>query len=133
MANKINIEFKNGFNGVASNESGSQLEVAMEKWRPYELLFTALASCMYSTFLDVINKKKLDYETITISIDGEKIDDVPSFLKTAQIIFSVSGADKEDEKVKSKFEKSLRLSEKYCSIYNTLTKIAELDAQIVYV
>lgn len=130
MANKINIEFQNGFNGVGTNGSGATLKVSPELWRPYELLFSALASCMYSTFLDVINKKKLDYDKVLISIDGEKIDDIPSFLKNVDISFTVFGADKNDEKIAARFEKSLRLSEKYCSIYNTLAKIAEMKATL---
>ena len=132
MANKINIEFQNGFNGVSTNEGGATLNVAPEQWRPYELLFTALASCMYSTFLDVIDKKKLDYDKINISIDGEKVDDIPSFLKKADIKFTVSGAEKDNEKTVAKFEKSLKLSEKYCSIFNTITKIAELNSTITF-
>lgn len=132
MANKITIDFNNGFEGLAVNESGNQLEVASGKWLPYELLFTALASCMYSTFLDVIEKKKLEYTAVSISVDGEKIDDIPSYLKKAEIVFTVTGAAKEDEKVKTKFEKSLQLAEKYCSIYNTLTKVAELQSAIIY-
>lgn len=132
MANKINIEFHKGFNGTASNEKGDELKISPDQWRPYELLFTALGSCMYSTFLDVINKKKLDYSAVTISIDGEKIDDIPSFLKTVDIIFTISGAEKENEKIVARFEKSLRLAEKYCSIYNTLNKIAELNSTVVF-
>jgi len=133
MANKVNVEFQNGFNGVSTNDSGSTLSISMEQWKPYELLFTALASCMYSTFLDVIDKKRLDYDKISITVDGEKIEDIPSFLKKAEIVFTVSGADKDNEKTVAKFEKSLKLSEKYCSIYNTLTKIAELNSTIVFV
>jgi putative redox protein len=132
MANKINVEFQNGFNGISTNERGSTLNLSAEQWHPYELLFTALASCMYSTFLDVIDKKKLNYDKVSISIDGEKIDDVPSFLKKADIVFTITGAEKDNEKIVARFEKSLRLSEKYCSIYNTLTTIAELNAQIVF-
>ncbi|MBI9097118.1 MAG: OsmC family protein [Spirochaetaceae bacterium] len=132
MANKIIIEFQNGFQGVCRNESGSSLEVAPDKWRPYELLQTALASCMYSTFLDVVNKKKLDYDKVVIAVDGEKIDDIPSFLKKVDITFTVHGANKEDEKILARFEKSLKLAEKYCSIYNTLNKIAELNSTLIF-
>ena len=132
MGNKINVEFKNGFNGVTTNERGASLTISPDQWRPYELLFSALASCMYSTFLDVIDKKKLDYKKVNVSIEGEKIDDVPSFLKNADIVFTITGSEKDDEKIRARFEKSLKLSEKYCSIYNTLTKIAELNAQIVF-
>lgn len=131
MANKISVEFSEGFNGTAKNEGGASLQIAKEAWRPYELLFSALASCMYSTFLDVINKKKLDYDKIIIDIDGEKVDDIPSFLKKADITFTVHGAEKDNEKVAAKFDKSLRLAAKYCSIYNTLTKVAELNSSIV--
>ena len=69
---------------------------------------------------------------MTITVDGEKIDDVPSFLKTAEIVFTISGAAKDDEKIKARFEKSLQLSEKYCSIYNTLAKVATMWSQIIF-
>ena len=58
MANKISITFNDGFNGISKNENGSLLDVASGKWLPYELLFTALASCMYSTFLDCNRKEE---------------------------------------------------------------------------
>ncbi len=132
MANRIKIDFKNGFNGTCRNESGSTLSIAPDQWHPYELLFTALGSCMYSTFLDIINKKKLEYEKIQIIIEGEKIDDTPAFLKTADIIFTISGADFSNEKTAAKFGKSLELSEKYCSIFNTLTKVADLKSSLVF-
>lgn len=132
MANKINIEFQNGFNGECTNEGGAVLNVAADQWRPYELLFTALASCMYSTFLDVINKKNLNYKKVIISVDGEKIDDIPAMLNKADIIFTITGAEKDNEKIIAKFERSLLLSEKYCSIYNTLTKIAKLNTQLIF-
>ncbi|MBB6482448.1 OsmC family protein [Spirochaeta isovalerica] len=132
MANKITIDFKNGFNGISRNGTGNKLEVAEDKWLPYELLFTALASCMYSTFLDVIEKKKLEYEEVSITIDGEKREEIPAFLKKAEIVFTVTGAAQNDEKIKARFEKSLQLAEKYCSIYNTLTKVAQLQSVILF-
>lgn len=132
MANKVSVEFQNGFNGVSKNESGSSLNISEDQWLPYELLFTALASCMYSTFLDVINKKKLNYSKVVIEVDGVKVDDIPSFLKTVDIVFTISGTESENEKVKAKFEKSLKLAEKYCSIYNTLTQVAELKSTIIF-
>ncbi|MBI9103475.1 MAG: OsmC family protein [Spirochaetales bacterium] len=132
MANRITVDFKEGFRGEGKNDRGSQLEIGEEEWHPYELLFTALASCMYATFLDIARKKKLEYSTVTITIEGEKRDEVPAFLKKADILYTVKGADTTDEKTHTQFQKTLMLAEKYCSIYNTLTKVAELNSKIIF-
>ncbi len=132
MGNKINIEFQNEFNGISRNERGSVLSINENNWRPYELLFSALGGCMYSTFLDVINKKKLEYEKVLITIEGEKIDDIPSFLKNVDITFTIYGSEKENKKVAEKFGKSLKLAEKYFSVYNTLAKVAELNSTLIF-
>jgi len=132
MANRVSVEFTNGFEGISTNGGGSRLAISGDAWRPYELLFSALASCMYATFLDVIEKKRLAFESVTIEVDGEKLEDVPAYLKKCDIVFTIHGAAGDDEAVAGQFSASLKLAEKYCSIYNTLAKIAEMNTRLVF-
>jgi putative redox protein len=132
MNNRITIEFQDGFNGLSVNSNGKTLKVGKDDWRPYEMLHTALASCMYSTFLDVINKKKLEYSKVAMTVDSTKKDEIPSSIESIDIEFKVFGTDKENEKNVKKFEKSQGLAAKYCSMHNTLKEVAEITSKVVF-
>lgn len=132
MDNKITIEFRDGFNGLSVNTNGKTLKVSVDDWRPYELFHTALASCMYSTFLDVINKKKLEYSKVSMTVDSTKKDQLPSSIESIDIEFKVFGTDKEDLKNVKKFEKSQSLAAKYCSMHNTLKDIVKITSTVIF-
>ncbi|MBN2658468.1 MAG: OsmC family protein [Spirochaetales bacterium] len=132
MDNKITIEFRDGFQGLSVNSNGKTLKVGIDDWRPYEMFHTALASCMYSTFLDVINKKKLDYEKVALTVDSRKKDEIPSSIEKIDIEFKIFGADKEDEKTVKKFIKSQDLAAKYCSMHNTLKDIVNITSKVEF-
>ncbi|MBB6481380.1 OsmC family protein [Spirochaeta isovalerica] len=132
MDNKITIEFSDGFQGLSVNSNGKTLKVGKDEWRPYEMLHTALASCMYSTFLDVINKKKLDYDKVALTVDSRKKDEIPSSIESIDIEFKVFGAEKDDEKTVKKFLKSQDLAAKYCSMHNTLKNIVNITSKVEF-
>ncbi len=123
---KINVTltFDNSLAG-ALDTGYNQVDIGRKGLRPYEMLLGALGSCFYYTFLDIINKMRLDYRKITLEIEGEKREEVPTHLKTATIHFTIEGM--EDEK---KVEKAIELSKKYCSVYYTLSQIAQLSVEV---
>jgi len=132
MENKITVEFRDGFQGTSVNSNGKELKIGMDEWRPYEMLHSAVASCMYSTFLDVINKKKLNFEKIIVAVESKKKDEIPSSIEKMKIIFEAHGVDKNDEKTVDKFNKSLELAAKYCSMYNTLKGIVNMTYTMTF-
>ncbi len=93
--------------------------------RPYELLLGALGSCFYSTFLGIAAKMRLEYAGARLDIRGVKREETPTTLKTADISFTVYGA--KDEKG---FQRAAELAAKYCSVHETLTKVADITLSV---
>ncbi len=127
---KAHLDFVPVNGGQGRTESGYNIDIlnGEDSARPYELLFMALGSCMYSTFEDIIVKKRLNCESVQIDVSGEKRTEVPAFLQTCDIKFTVKGADNPDG-----FRKSFDLACKYCSIFQTLKKVAEMKPEIVFI
>ena len=86
----------------------------------------SLGSYLYSTFEDIIGKKKLTLEKLEIDISGTKRSEVPTTPEYCNVVFTA----KTDGNNKKAFIKSLELACKYCSIYNTLAYVAGMHAEM---
>lgn len=128
--NHVQLKFNNEFRGQLVGQSG---QVGIGKgdntFLPYELLLGALGSCLYATFLDVVKKMRLDYETCTLDIDWEKREEVPTTLKWAKIDVVIKGQtpDKED-----KYRHAFQLATEYCSIFVTLSHVAQITYEVTF-
>ena len=124
----VKMEFSMPFKGVGKTDRGNTVEIdeGKEHAEPYDLLLMALGSCLYSTFEDILAKKKLSYESLEIDLTGEKRSEIPTTLKYCNIVFTA----KTDEKNRKSFTKSMELACKYCSIYNTLAHVADMNSEI---
>lgn len=120
---KADIHFENTFKGELVVEKG-RVAIGMETGEvlPYDMLFGALASCVYATFIDVMAKKRLPFDKATIHVEGEKRTEIPTTLRWVHVGLSVSGAQN-PEAVRKSFE----LATKYCSIYQTIAKVADME------
>jgi putative redox protein len=129
MVENVQVEFKNSFKGVMKAPHG-EVAIGVEEGelRPYNLLFGALASCFYSTFLDIIEKKRLTFDGATIEVSGTKRTEVPTTLDYVMIKFTIKNASDE-----AKFVKSAELAGKYCSIYQTISKVADIELMIEFI
>lgn len=127
--NKVRLDFDNTFNGTLTSETESvKIGVVEGSMRPYQLLFGALGSCLYSTFLDIIEKKRLTFDSVVMEISGEKRSEVPTTLKTGTILMVIKNPSNEEQ-----FIKSAKLASKYCSIYETVSKVAELTLEVEFI
>ncbi len=126
----VKMNFSMPFKGIGINDNGKTVKVdaGIEHTEPYDLLLMSLGSCLYSTFEDILIKKKLSYESLEIDITGEKRTTVPTTLKYCNVVFTA----KTDEKNKKSFVKSMELACKYCSIYNTLSHVAEMNSRMEF-
>ncbi len=124
------ISFGGDFNGTL-NSGKNQVQVALgeEGVFPYELAMTGLVSCFYSTFMDVATKKRLTWENVNIEIEWSKDKEAsPQFLKRAHLDIVIEA----DEDKYKKFHKSFELAAKYCSLYQTFSKVAELSWELKF-
>jgi len=128
---EMDIYFENGFNGVAKAPK-ADLKIGMNEGEvlPYDMLFAALASCLYATFLEIAEKKKLTYQSCNIKVTGEKRSQVPTTLAWVKVLFEIKGLDLSKEKAAIK---SADLASKYCSIYQTISQVAEMSFQVTLI
>ena len=125
----IEISFEYPFRGIARNKEGYSVKIGSEDGdaRPYDLLLSALGACFYATFVSITNEKKLSFEKVEIDLSGEKRDEVPMTLKSCRIVLKVMGAENQQG-----FQESLDLASKNCSIYQTITHVAEMEAELQF-
>lgn len=126
---KMNLEFKQKFYGqLVKPDHSINIGQGEGTMAPYELLFGALGSCLHATFMSVAEKKKLSYESVDYDITGEKREKSPTTLKWVKVVVTVKGGNDEQ-----KLTKSAELAAKFCSIYETLSQVAEMTLEVVFV
>jgi putative redox protein len=116
------IEFKKDFKGkliLSEGEIGIGLE--SNEARPYDLLQGALVSCLHSTLLEILVKKRIEIESVSYRVSGEKRDEIPTTLKSVTIEAEFLTSHSEEQ-----IRKSMELACKYCSVYNTLAHVADM-------
>ncbi|MGI6392129.1 MAG: OsmC family protein [Candidatus Izemoplasmatales bacterium] len=92
---------------------------------PYNLLFGALASCFYATFLSIADKKKLSFTSATVEVSGKKREDKIATLEYVKMILTIKDAS--DQK---QILRSAELGAEYCSIHATISKVAKIDLEV---
>lgn len=124
----VEVVFSREFHGVLdTGQTKATVGSDPGELAPYDMLFAALASCLYATFLDIVNKKKIDFESATVTITGEKRDEVPSTLKTVNVKYVIEGSDNEKGLMRS-----AELAAKYCSVYQTISHVADMSWELEY-
>ena len=110
-------------------DSGSSLLLGRSEgaFAPYELLLGGLSYCLYSTFLSIAEKMQLTYGDVALDINGVKRDEKVATLKTVTIAVTAKGV--EDQ---GKFEKAFEISTRYCSVFQTISKVADITWDITF-
>jgi len=124
----VKVEFTNEFNGVMTAPKGTILIGKQEGgFRPYNLLFGALASCFYSTFLSIVEKKRLNFTGASVEISGVHREAQITTLEHVWIKMIIRGAS--DEK---QFRRCVELGTQYCSIHETISKVATIETTVEF-
>ena len=131
MGSKVHsrVEFENTFKGTGKCDNGHTVPIGLGGAAPYDLLTMALSSCLYSTFLDIMAKKKIEFGGAEIDVAGETRDDVPTTLKYCKVTVRVKKLATDS---KAGVEKSFELATKYCSVYQTLSKVSQMDWEVIF-
>ncbi|MGM0496068.1 MAG: OsmC family protein [Bacillota bacterium] len=125
---KINLNWDYDFKGEIISPSGkANLGDSENGLMPYHLLFGALGSCFYATFVSVAKKMRLTFDNASIEVSGKKLDDdskVIQYLEMNMVIKNPS--DKE------KLLKSAKLGTQYCSIHELISRTAEIKLNVEF-
>jgi len=88
---------------------------------PYDYLLGALSGCLFSTFEALSVKMQVAWEHVGFEVFGTKRETSPTTLKECTINVTATGCDNQE-----KFLKAFETATRYCSIYQTLSKVAEM-------
>lgn len=129
LQKNVKVKFANRFEGeLIATHGTAKIGGEAERLAPYDMLFGALASCLYSTFLDVAKKKRIAFERVEIEVSGEKRETIPTTLKWVNIECVIYHAQKQKG-----LEEAFKLATEYCSIYQTIAHVAEMTYDVRFV
>ena len=94
---------------------------------PYDYLMGALSGCLFSTFNDLAIKMKVEWEHVSFEINGEKKETPPTTFEWVTIDVLAKGVSDE-----ARFTKAFETATRYCSIYTTVSKVAEMKWNIEF-
>ncbi|HHV79879.1 MAG TPA: OsmC family protein [Firmicutes bacterium] len=127
----VNVEWnpREGFS--ASNESAAVIKIGGSpgiaetepQFRPMQLLLAALGGCTGIDAVSIMEKQRINIEAIKIRITGERAQEHPKVFTNINLHFDITAKGGSPEQVR----RALQLSrDKYCSVGNTISKVANL-------
>ncbi len=126
---EIKMKFGSEFLGeLIANKGRAAVGIEKDTLEPYDMLFGALGSCYYSTFLDVAKKKRIDFDYAEIHIEGVKRDTPPTTLEWVKVKLDITNSSNN-----LGLEKAAALAAKYCSVYVTISKVADISWEINFI
>ncbi len=81
---------------------------------------TGLGGCSGADVVSIIKKMKMNIETFSIEITGERAEEHPKKFTNIHMVYRISGSDIDPEKAKHAIELS---HTKYCSVAGSLNAI----------
>lgn len=126
----VKTPFNNDFTGeLVTGRARVEIGTGEGRLAPYDMLLGALSSCLYATFLGVVEKKRLVFESCDIEVKGEKRAEIPTTLEWCQVEMRIKGAVEGKEK---HYIEAAKLAGEYCSIYQTLSHVANMSIEVIF-
>jgi putative redox protein len=99
--------------------------------RPSDLLLLGLASCSAVDIVNILNKKRLDFQSLEVEVTSKQDEEPPWTFRKIHLLYQVRGSNLTEKAV----EQAIKLSlEKYCSVASTVSGKAKIthDYQIEF-
>jgi len=112
---------------IISPTAKTNIGISENGLQPYHMLFGALGSCFYATFLSVAKKMRLSFDKATIEISGYKSDPEMKVLDNVEMTLEIIGAGDED-----RLTKAAKLGAQYCSIHELVSKAAKIKLNVEF-
>jgi putative redox protein len=132
----IKATFNSGMNFTA-DINGHKIEIDTDEagggknigTRPKALMLASLAGCTGLDVVSILNKMRINFSDLSISVDGHLTDTEPKIYDEVTINYTIK-VSKEDE---SKVEKAVNLSQdKYCGVTKMFESFAKVGFKINY-
>jgi len=122
---KVKTAYKLQESTLETDRAVLQLGGKEGQFYPYDLLFGALSACFHATLSEIFFKRKVELPPIEIIVTGEKRKDVPTTLEWVNMEITVLGEVDEE-----RFLRYTDMAAKYCSIHETISKVAEMTHEV---
>lgn len=118
-----------GKDGTLTSDRNSTLTLGAKEgaFKAYDLVLGGLSHCLFATLESIIDKMQISYDKVDLDITGIKNDEKVALLETVEVKVTAKGA--EDE---AKFEKAFEIATRYCSTYQTLSKVATMSWSVSF-
>ncbi|QLY39334.1 OsmC family protein [Hujiaoplasma nucleasis] len=124
----IKLNYDYDFKGeIISPTAKANLGEADNGLKPYHMLFGALGSCFYATFLSVAKKMRLTFGSASIEVSGYKSDPELKILDNVEMNLIITNPSNEERLIKS-----AKLGAEYCSIHALVSKSANIKLNVVF-
>ncbi|MFW5762167.1 MAG: OsmC family protein [Cyclobacteriaceae bacterium] len=95
--------------------------------RPKPFMLLSLAGCTGMDVVFMLKKMKVEFDGLSISVEGELMDELPKAFTSMRVIYHFKGKNLPLEKL----EKAVNLSsEKYCGVSATLKQVIPITYEI---
>jgi putative redox protein len=95
--------------------------------KPKPLMMVALAGCTGMDLVSLMNKMRVEYDSLNVVVEGELTEEHPKHFTKMKVIYEISGKNVDLVKV----EKAVTMSkEKYCGVSYSYKKAMEIEYEI---
>ncbi len=95
--------------------------------KPKPLMMVALAGCTGMDIVSLLNKMRVDYESLNVIIEGDLTEEHPKHFTRMKVIYELKGKNINIKKV----QKAVDLSkEKYCGVSYSYKGVMDLEYEI---
>jgi putative redox protein len=95
--------------------------------RPKPLMMVSLAGCTGMDVVSILKKMRVDFESLSIRVEGELMDEHPKYFTSMHIIYEFKGNNLPMDKL----QKAVDLSqERYCGVSASYKKAMKISYEI---
>ena len=131
---KINLKWTNGMAFEANiGEYKIQIDSDPEFGgqnkgpKPKPLMMVALAGCTGMDVVSLMNKMRVEFDSMNIVVEGELTEEHPKHFTRMKVIYEITGGNVDLKKV----EKAVAMSkDKYCGVSYSFKQAMEIDYEI---
>lgn len=118
-----------GDSWTVENDRGSRIQIGSGDgmFSPYDLLLGGLEGCLYATFAEVAQKMRASYREAAFEVTGFKRDEDVATLESVKVSVTIREGSSE-----KKLTRAFDAATRYCSVYQTLSKVAEMSWEISF-
>jgi putative redox protein len=95
--------------------------------KPKPLMMVALAGCTGMDLVSLMNKMRVEYDSLNIIIEGELTEEHPKHFTKMKVIYEIGGSQVDLKKVEKIVEMS---KEKYCGVSHSYKEAMEIEYEI---